>query len=213
MKDITSYMLIALAMLAFLSPACVQGHTTLTIGQHHSMQIDKDQTLWGWGYNNAGQLGKGDTSNAPTPQPVPLTPALSGDPVSVCAGPYFTCVLDSNKDVACTGSDLYGQMGEGGSQADKNVLEVPTGVALVDHLGCGSYSVLATTSTGNLLVWGKDSEGQLGRGSTSSQVWVAEVSFVLILAFLNVVDVAGFIMESEALFQRPIYSLLEVGIG
>jgi alpha-tubulin suppressor-like RCC1 family protein len=179
MKDITSYIVIALAMTAFLFPACVQGHTTLAAGTFHYMQIDKDQTLWGWGGNYMGQLGKGDTGGTePTPQPVPLAPALSGDPVSVCAGSSFTCVLDSNKDLACTGSDLYGALGEGAYEADRNVLGIPTGVALVDHLACGNHVVLATTSTGTLLVWGKDSYGQLGRGGgIDPAVWEAEVSF------------------------------------
>jgi alpha-tubulin suppressor-like RCC1 family protein len=186
MKDITSYMLIALAVMAFLFPESVLGHTTLASGDQHNMLIDKDLVVWGWGWNNGGQLGQGDNTDQPTPQPVPLTPALSGNPVSVCTGYAHTCILDSNKDVACTGKDGYGQVGEGGSQTNTNVLGIATGVGLVDHLACGYYHVLATTSTGTLLVWGFDLYGQLGRGTTDDAVWVAEVSFLFFLAFINI---------------------------
>jgi alpha-tubulin suppressor-like RCC1 family protein len=177
MKDIASYMLIALAMMAFLLTACVQGHDTLAAGYQHNIQIDKDLGMWSWGDNNAGQCGQGHTTDVPTPQPVALLP-LTGDPVSVCAGNSFTCVLDSLKNVACTGSDRYGAMGVDVGQADRTVLGVPTGVALVYHLACGPGAILATTTTGTLLVWGRDSYGQLGRGSTATAVYVAEVSFV-----------------------------------
>jgi alpha-tubulin suppressor-like RCC1 family protein len=178
MKDITSFMLIALACVAFLFPACVQGHDTLDAGLHHSMLIDKDLALWGWGSNGAGQLGLSHNTHQPTPSIVPLTP-LTGDPVSVCAGGLFTCVLDSLKNVACTGTDQNGAMGVDAGQADRNALGAPTGVSLVDHLACSANAVFATTTTGTLLVWGRDTHGQLGRGTTDDSVWVAEVSFVL----------------------------------
>jgi hypothetical protein len=58
MKDITSFMLIALAMMAFLYPACAQGHTTLAAGIHNNMHIDDELTLWGWGQNLYGELGQ-----------------------------------------------------------------------------------------------------------------------------------------------------------
>jgi hypothetical protein len=47
MKDITSYMLIALAMVAFLFPTSALGHTTLAAGGNHNMLIDKDLAVWG----------------------------------------------------------------------------------------------------------------------------------------------------------------------
>jgi alpha-tubulin suppressor-like RCC1 family protein len=98
--------------------------------------------------------------------------------VSVCAGGYHTCVLDSNKDVACVGKDLYGQVGSGGTQTDMNVLTSAVGVSDVAHLGCGTHTVLATTTGGALMVWGKDAYSELGRGAPSSPVWEAdEVSY------------------------------------
>jgi alpha-tubulin suppressor-like RCC1 family protein len=142
------------------------------------MHIDANGFVWGWGANYYGQLSQGDNVNKPTPQPVMLAPALGGAPVSVCAGGEHTCVLDSNKEVACTGKDYYGQVGAGGETQHMNVLTLAVGVSSIVHLGCGPTSVLATTTTGALMVWGKDDWAQLGRGIKANVVWEAvEVRF------------------------------------
>jgi hypothetical protein len=116
MKNITSYVMIALAMMALLFPACVQGVTTLAAGSLHVVQMDKDMVLWTWGGNAVGQLALGHNANQPSPAPVALAPTIS-DPVSVCAGLKHTCILDSNKNVACSGLDIDGQIGEGTSRS------------------------------------------------------------------------------------------------
>jgi alpha-tubulin suppressor-like RCC1 family protein len=131
--------------------------------------------------NTDGQLGLGDSTNKPTPAPVALTPALSGYAVSVCAGLFHTCVLDSDKKVACTGQDQWGQQGVGASNVATNVLvAVSTGGSDIAHLACGPYSVLVTTTDGNLLAWGINNEGQFGLGHQTSPVWVPEVGFLFI---------------------------------
>jgi hypothetical protein len=155
----------------------VQTHYTFAGGGVHFYQIQTDE-VFGWGYNDYGQLGLGDNANRPTPQPVPLAPVLSGYPVSVCTGFYFSCVLDSNKDVACTGSDNYGQQGVGASRADANVLGVPTGVSSVVQLACGIQSVLVTTTTGSLMVWGYNGYEGPGQGWANTE-WEAQVSRLL----------------------------------
>jgi alpha-tubulin suppressor-like RCC1 family protein len=178
MKEITSFLLIAFVMMAFLFPACAQGHTTLVIGVYNNMHIDNELAVWAWGSNLNGELGQGDNIQKPTPQPVTLSPALGGDAVSLCAGWAHICVLDSNKDVACTGRDEFGQVGSGDSRADMNVLTPAVGVSDVAHLGCGYRAGLATTTTGKLMVWGRDTYAQLGLGTSAPSVWEAvEVSF------------------------------------
>jgi alpha-tubulin suppressor-like RCC1 family protein len=63
MKAITSYVLIAFAMMAFLIPAGVQGVTSLTAGHGHIVQIDKDMGMWVWGGNQWGQLSLGHNTD------------------------------------------------------------------------------------------------------------------------------------------------------
>ena len=37
--------------------------TKVSAGNHHSIALKKDGTLWAWGFNNSGQLGDGTTEN------------------------------------------------------------------------------------------------------------------------------------------------------
>jgi alpha-tubulin suppressor-like RCC1 family protein len=168
-----------LVVVGLFLAACVQGqtHSTLAAGYGHFMEI-KSGGLLGWGWNTGGQLGLGDNTNKPTPAPVALTPALSGYAVSVCAGLSHTCVLDSDKKVACSGADFDGQQGVGASNVATNVLvAVPTGGSDIAHLACGYASVHVTTTDGNLLAWGRDVYGMLGLGHDNHPVWVPEVCF------------------------------------
>jgi hypothetical protein len=69
-------------------------------GFYHSLALRSDGTVWGWGYNNHGQLGDGSTSDHWTPIPVigltTVAPALRFVPITPCriadtrtaAGPF-----------------------------------------------------------------------------------------------------------------------------
>jgi alpha-tubulin suppressor-like RCC1 family protein len=177
MKYIISLLAVLVAL--FLT-ASVHGQTqyTLAAGEHFFLEI-ADGGLWGWGKNEFGNLGLGDQVNRPTPQPVSLSPALSGNPVSVCAGEAFHCVLDDEKNVACAGSDTYAQIGVGDSEVPTSVLIIPTGVSMVTQLACGPRSVMVTTTTGVLKGWGWNVFGGLGLGHSNTNVWEAEVGFCL----------------------------------
>jgi alpha-tubulin suppressor-like RCC1 family protein len=177
MKNITSFMLIAIATMAFLFPVCVQGHVTLAAGTSHYVQIVNTE-VYSWGENNSGQLGQGDFLPKQTPQPVSLSPALNADPLSLCSGNSFVCVLDTANELACTGNNFSGQMGVGTS-GNTNVLGIPTGVSSVAHVACGVYSVLATTTSGALRVWGLNKYGLLGLAD-AEKVWVAVVSLFML---------------------------------
>jgi alpha-tubulin suppressor-like RCC1 family protein len=163
-------LLLALLGLFFITPVQGQNPSTLAGGLNFFAEIEC-KVLWGWGRNDRGQLGLSDNTNRPTPQPVPLSPALSGSPVSVCTGFAFMCVLDDKGEVGCTGQDTYGQTGVGDSAVDTNVLGIPTGVASVAHVSCGALSVLATTTEGGLMAWGYNGDGGLGLGNTTKSVW------------------------------------------
>jgi alpha-tubulin suppressor-like RCC1 family protein len=156
------FLLVALiGLLVFLLSAGVQGQTTLAAGYYHFLQI-KGNTVYGWGRNSSGQLGLGENTDKPTPQPVPLAPTQSGNPVSACAGNWHSCILDDENNLSCTGNDYFGQTGVGLSDVNTNLLGMPTGVSSVAHVGCGGSAVYVTTTTGALMTWGKNDDGQLG---------------------------------------------------
>jgi alpha-tubulin suppressor-like RCC1 family protein len=101
------FLIVALVgLLVTLLPAGAQVQTIFAAGRYHYIQINGN-VVSSWGKNFYGQLGQGDNTNKPTPQPVTLAPTQSGNPVSVCAGYRHSCVLDDESNLACTGRDKW----------------------------------------------------------------------------------------------------------
>jgi len=53
-----------------LTPVRVNGLSNviaIAAGYYHSLALASDGTVWAWGWNIAGQLGNGNTTNAITP--------------------------------------------------------------------------------------------------------------------------------------------------
>jgi alpha-tubulin suppressor-like RCC1 family protein len=122
----------------------------------------------GWGDNSVGQLGVGSTSRGAD---IPLAVHLpDGVRVSaVAAGYLFSLALTSTGQVLAWGSNYYGQLGNG-TQTDSTTpvpVSLPQGTDVVG-ISAGIAHGLALTSTGQVFAWGRNSEGQLGIGTTSS---------------------------------------------
>jgi alpha-tubulin suppressor-like RCC1 family protein len=83
-----------------------------TGGFRFSMGIKSDGTLWGWGNNEAGQLGRGTTSL------INFTPVQVGTAtnwVDVSCGYQHTLALRSDGSLWAWGDNTYGQLGNGGA--------------------------------------------------------------------------------------------------
>ena len=62
---------------------------------YHALAIEADGSVWGWGWNNAGELGEG-TTNRTT---VPVRVAGLTNPAAVSAGYKFSIALMPNGTV------------------------------------------------------------------------------------------------------------------
>jgi alpha-tubulin suppressor-like RCC1 family protein len=99
-----------------------------------SFALRRDGTLWGWGENNNGQLGKGDTTKVSVPTtPVllrvePQEPLLGLDEVS----PGATHVIARHVDgtLFAWGWSLDGSLGGGSDQLEKWTYPLPQRVVL-----------------------------------------------------------------------------------
>ncbi|WP_295413626.1 hypothetical protein, partial [uncultured Thiodictyon sp.] len=70
----------------------------------------------GWGYNEHGQLGKGNITGSAVPVAVDVSGVLNGKTIAqVSAGGVHTCALATDGTAACWGSNWYGQLGGGTS--------------------------------------------------------------------------------------------------
>lgn len=118
-----------------------------------------------WGANIIGQLGIGSDENyklLPT-QVVGLTSGA----VQVTNGGDHACVLMDDGSVKCWGWNQWGQLGTGDNVAS----DVPVDVVGLDGpavlIVAGGFHTCAVLESGEMQCWGKNSNGQLGDGTTS----------------------------------------------
>ena len=117
------------------------------------------------------------TANLVTVEPIPTknTPVsvslgTGRTAVAVSAGEYHTCAILDDGSLNCWGWDNYGQLGDGGTNTDKNTpvsVSLGTGRTAV-AVSAGNYHTCAILDDGSLKCWGYDGIGQLGDGGTNS---------------------------------------------
>jgi alpha-tubulin suppressor-like RCC1 family protein len=135
--------------------------TQVTCGKGFSLAVTEDGTLFSWGENSDGQLGRGETTNQNTPQKVNLS-----DVLFMSAGRDHVYAKTPTATYAW-GYNVSRQFGF--SDADNR--ETPTQVSHLPDLVkifCGGYHNLGLDSNGNLWSWGRNGEGQLGLGDLAS---------------------------------------------
>jgi alpha-tubulin suppressor-like RCC1 family protein len=138
----------------------------IAAGWDHSLAIQADDTVLGWGLNNYGQLGVGDTDNRLTP-----TPTINGLSVKAiaCGGAHSLAIKSDNAGVAW-GLNNKGQLGVGTTDPFIMIATlVATGNPLTAIAG-GAFHSVAIQAGGAPLTWGYNATGQLGDGTTVNRL-------------------------------------------
>ncbi|MDA8417704.1 MAG: fibronectin type III domain-containing protein [Desulfobacteraceae bacterium] len=150
-----------------LSPALVPGLDNVTAiaeGRSYSLALKGDGTVWAWGDNSAGQLGLGAGSPVSVLSPTQV-PGLS-KVRSIAAGWWNTVALSNDGSVWAWGSNVSGQLGNGGGGVmNQSPVAVP-GLSNVVAISAGGNQTQALMGDGSLMAWGDNSAGQLGNGAT-----------------------------------------------
>ncbi|KAJ3614588.1 hypothetical protein NHX12_018159 [Muraenolepis orangiensis] len=143
----------------------------VTAGGAHSFALSVSGTVFGWGQNDAGQLGLGDKTDRSTPVSVECLNLKKT--VSISCGERHTAVLTKGGVVLTFGSGSYGQLGHNGvlNELRPRVVAELWGTA-VTQISCGSNHTLALVGpTKKIYLFGRGEEGQLGnRVSTDCSV-------------------------------------------
>ncbi len=149
------------------SPVALDGRALvdITVGDTHSCALEDDGDVVCWGSDDAGQLGDGADDGASALLPVDVV-GLPGPAIHVRAGRDHTCALLTDGDVACWGSDAFGQLGSGDGVGGERVS--PSLVAglpeRVVAVSSGLRFSCALLRSGRVYCWGEDDRGQLGNG-------------------------------------------------
>lgn len=135
-------------------------------GQGHSCVLTNVGHVKCWGSNSSGQLG--DRSTVGKLNPVPVYGLGSGIQ-AVVAGSRFTCALTTGGGVKCWGSNLYGQLGDGGNTSRATPAFVSGLSSGAVALGAGDDFVCAVMAGGGVKCWGQNHAGQLGDGTATDR--------------------------------------------
>jgi len=129
-----------------------------------------DGSYYDWGYNQAGQLGNGTTTNSDTPVRVDLPTKAEQVSLGGSSGENGqTVAILTDGSVWAWGQGGTGQIGDGkvkNSTAPTRV-DVPSGVSF-DRVISGGSTVYGIDSSGAVWAWGQNNVGQLGFGAASA---------------------------------------------
>ncbi len=97
--------------------------------------------------------------------------SISGESAALSLGESFGCVVLSNNTIACWGDNSEGQLGNGSAGANSLhavLVDLPIGFE-AGSVDAGAAHACSTGLDGTLVCWGRNSDGQLGRGTATTK--------------------------------------------
>ena len=140
--------------------------TQISASSRTALAVSADKRVYGWGANGNGQLGDGSSGNDRY-SPVPAAQGL--DRVKQVSAEFFYSVaVREDGTVYAWGENKHGEFGDGTVQSSRRLVPGPVpGLTGVTRVSAGVTHVLAMRP-GEVLAWGRNYEGQIGDGTTSS---------------------------------------------
>ncbi|WP_298224689.1 T9SS type A sorting domain-containing protein [Flavobacterium sp.] len=134
----------------------------------NSCAIKNNNTLWAWGYNYNGNVGNG--TNIIQPTPVQISPDTNWKSVSV--GDAHSMAVKSTGTLWAWGWNGSGQLANGNTTSTNS--PIPTGTAASFNqwkaVSVSSQYAMGLLNDGTMWIWGINTSGQLGNGSTTNNI-------------------------------------------
>ncbi|XP_051913396.1 retinitis pigmentosa GTPase regulator b isoform X3 [Hippocampus zosterae] len=148
----------------------------IACGDEHTALLTENGKLFMFGSNNWGQLGLGSKMTVKKPTCVR---ALKSEKIQLVAcGRNHTLICTAQGHVYATGGNSEGQLGLGDCDERTSFqrLKFFDSYGPIKMLAAGSNTSAALTESGELFMWGDNSEGQVGLGKESHSCSPQEVS-------------------------------------
>ena len=150
--------------------------TQIAAGDGFGLALRSDGTVWGWGVNRSGVLGAGVPVGTESDVPVQVT-GLS-NVIQIAAGDTSAMAVRVQarrgsvvKTVWTWGANSAGQLGDGTTTNSAAPVQVSgINVPAVTAISAGGAFSMVLGSDGSVWGWGANAAGQLGNGTTTSEL-------------------------------------------
>uniref|UniRef100_A0A3P9LC48 Probable E3 ubiquitin-protein ligase HERC4 n=1 Tax=Oryzias latipes TaxID=8090 RepID=A0A3P9LC48_ORYLA len=153
------------------SPQCVRSLSGMPLvqvsaGGEHSFALSVSGSVFGWGRNDCGQLGLGDSQDRCTPTSVDSLNLKKT--TSIFCGKDHTAILTKHGTVFTFGSGQFGQLGHNSSRNELQPrLVAELWGAKVTRIACGRYHTLVLQENNKIYSFGCNDQNQLGHSNDS----------------------------------------------
>ncbi|MBA3846689.1 MAG: hypothetical protein H0X45_08600, partial [Planctomycetes bacterium] len=146
-----------------VSDAAIVDIVAVAAGSFNTFALRADGTLWSWGRNTEGSLGRNSVDPQFTSPGLVLGLAVGVRLKAVAAGDRHALALSDEGRVYVWGADNRGQMGDGGL-ANIAYMARDTGLTGIKAVAAGADHSLVLTAGGKMKAWGAGTDGQIGDG-------------------------------------------------
>ena len=175
MKKIFTLLAAFIGLSMFMSATAYE-HTWkfVTAGDGSTYAIDADGSLWGWGWNESGQLGLGAGSDERTAVPQQISAEKWA---MVASGQAYTFFIKEDGTLWAAGDNSKGVQGVGDGQGHKTLTQIGTDndwkyVTATRFFG---HSAMAIKTDGTLWAWGEGETCALGLGGFANKTTPTQV--------------------------------------
>jgi alpha-tubulin suppressor-like RCC1 family protein len=142
--------------------------TSISDGRR-SLALDKNGRVWGWGYNDLGQIGDFSVNQRNTPV------SVAGATKTFCqisAGNRHSVAIEKNGRIWCWGNNAFGNLGNNASGTG-TCQSTPVAIAGTTKTFCkiaaGQQHTIAIDKNGRAWGWGYNPYGELGDSSITNR--------------------------------------------
>lgn len=154
----------------------------IAAGNHFTVAVKEDGSVWSWGQNNVGQLGLNNTDDQFLPKQIEdfaEVKAVSAGGSTVTQGDSAINVghvlaLKEDGTVWSWGFNEQGQLGDGTSSHKGYPVQVSNLTDII-AIASGSNHSLALKADGTVWSWGNNTYGQLGDGTNEKRTKPVQV--------------------------------------
>ncbi len=161
---------------------------SVSAGGHFALALSSNGKVYAWGRNPIGETGRGTTNEQ---EVLPAAVRIRSDNseltniVAISAGYRFSMALTADGKVYAWGNNDWGQLGQ-----NTDTFVYPSAILVKDSLGTGILSNIvmvsaggnhayALDSSGRVLSWGYESNGELGEGANRRRSFPLRPQFVV----------------------------------